>query len=353
VPVYFNEPISMVQKVAEIMEYQDQLVMADKTTDPVQRIMHVAAFGIAQYKCTDNRLNKPFNPILGETFELKKPDYTYFAEQVSHHPPISACIAESDSYKYHMDTNTTMGISWTGVLTAKPIGYQHVILKGTGEHYLIGRPSTTVNNLIFGTMYIEHVGCMTVKNCKTGLFMNVNFSAAGWGNAGKHEVVGQVYANDQDTKKPLGELKGKWSEELFYNKSKTERVSIWKANPMPDKHDWQYFFTNFTMQLNDLPEGLKDKLPRSDSRLRPDQRALENNDIEFASSEKHRLEEKQRAARKWRAENPGNDFAPKYFKKITDPDSNEDYYAYGPDHGCRDYWEDRRNGDFAHMEDLY
>ena len=43
---------------------------ADEEEDPVVRILYVAAFGIAQYKCTDQRLNKPFNPILGETFEL-------------------------------------------------------------------------------------------------------------------------------------------------------------------------------------------------------------------------------------------------------------------------------------------
>lgn len=40
-------------------------------------------------------MGKPFNPILGETFEIITPEYNYFAEQVSHHPPISACIAES------------------------------------------------------------------------------------------------------------------------------------------------------------------------------------------------------------------------------------------------------------------
>lgn len=103
-----------------------------------------------------------------------------------------------------------------------------------------------------------------------------------------------------------------------------------------------YYFTNFTLKLNNLPEELKAQLPRSDSRLRPDQRALENGDFELAASEKHRLEEKQRAARKWRAENPGNDFKPKYFKKIVDPDSKEAYYAYGIDE-CRDYWLDRIN----------
>ena len=80
---------------------------------------------------------------------------------------------------------------------------------------------------------------------------------------------------------------------------------------------------------------------------------MEENNIELATTEKHRLEEKQRAARKWRAENPGNDFMPKYFKKVTDPDSKEDYYAYGPDHGMRDYWRDRQIGEFGHMEDLY
>jgi len=78
--------------------------------------------------------------------------------------------------------------------------------------------------------------------------------------------------------------------------------------------DWQYKFTTFTTNLNYLPEEMKPFLPRSDSRLRPDQRALEDGNFELAASEKHRLEEKQRAARKWRAENPGNDFKPKYFK---------------------------------------
>jgi len=53
---------------------------ADEEEDSVVRILYVAAFGIAQYKCTDQRLNKPFNPILGETFELVGKDYRYFAE---------------------------------------------------------------------------------------------------------------------------------------------------------------------------------------------------------------------------------------------------------------------------------
>ena len=67
------------------------------------------------------RLNKPFNPILGETFELFNANYKYIAEQVSHHPPVSACHAISDAYTYHMDTETRMQFKGT-YLEAIPIG---------------------------------------------------------------------------------------------------------------------------------------------------------------------------------------------------------------------------------------
>ena len=53
-------------------------------------------------------------------------------------------------------------------------------------------------------------------------------------------------------------------------------------------------------------------LPPTDSRFRPDQRALENGNYETASNEKHRLEEKQRAVRKL-MEKKGQNHQPKYF----------------------------------------
>lgn len=43
-------------------------------------MLYVLAFAIAQYKSPDRRIAKPFNPILGETYELLTPDYKFFAE---------------------------------------------------------------------------------------------------------------------------------------------------------------------------------------------------------------------------------------------------------------------------------
>ena len=42
--------------------------------------MYVAAFNVAQYKSSLNRNVKPFNPLLGETYELDRPTFRYFAE---------------------------------------------------------------------------------------------------------------------------------------------------------------------------------------------------------------------------------------------------------------------------------
>jgi hypothetical protein len=53
------------------------------------------------YGCLD-RTWKPFNPILGETFEFtdESKGYWWVSEQVSHHPPIGAGHAEHPKWSY-------------------------------------------------------------------------------------------------------------------------------------------------------------------------------------------------------------------------------------------------------------
>ena len=95
VPVYFNEPLSMLQKICEMMRYDQLLEAAAAQEDTLLRLIYVSAFTIAQYAGTQFRWTKPFNPLLGETFEYKTKDWKYVSEQVSHHPPISAAHCES------------------------------------------------------------------------------------------------------------------------------------------------------------------------------------------------------------------------------------------------------------------
>ena len=83
-----------------------------------------------------------------------------------------------------------------------------------------------------------------------------------------------------------------------------------------------YHLTHFALNLNYLPDTLLPYLPPTDSRLRPDQRALENGELELATKEKQRLEEKQRHARRLRQER-GEQYKARYFEQIEDEDTGD------------------------------
>jgi hypothetical protein len=61
---------------------------------------------VATHGIGHKSLQKPFNPVLGETFEMKSKNYRLLAEQVSHHPPISALHADGKTYELWMNSYT-------------------------------------------------------------------------------------------------------------------------------------------------------------------------------------------------------------------------------------------------------
>lgn len=68
-PVIIFEPMTTLQKMAELMEYSHLLDMADKTQDPCMRMVYASTWAISVYYAYQ-RTWKPFNPILGETYEM-------------------------------------------------------------------------------------------------------------------------------------------------------------------------------------------------------------------------------------------------------------------------------------------
>ena len=66
VPVYFNEPISMLQRIAEVMENEELLRIANRDSDSMRRLVYVSIFNAVQYNTILGRKLKPFNPILGD-----------------------------------------------------------------------------------------------------------------------------------------------------------------------------------------------------------------------------------------------------------------------------------------------
>lgn len=94
-------------------------------------------------------------------------------------------------------------------------------------------------------------------------------------------------------------VEGSWNTKVTaFNQETKETITIWTIEPNPENHEWNFHFSKYGLKLNDIDENYKKKLPATDARLRPDLRAYEEGKIDLAASEKHRLEEKQRAARK-------------------------------------------------------
>lgn len=73
---------------------------------------------------------------------------------------------------------------------------------------------------------------------------------------------------------------------------------LWRVTPRPENAADYYNFTAMSIMLNQDRPDMRETLPPTDCRLRPDIRLLEQGDVDQAAVEKNRLEEKQREARK-------------------------------------------------------
>ena len=98
---------------------------------------------MVQYYLSYKQVKKPFNPLLGETYELVDEDYRYFAEQVSHHPPITAFAYEGKGFEVighnHMIQSFKFG-GGTGTLHFDQCGRINIKFPEYGDNIYVGKP---------------------------------------------------------------------------------------------------------------------------------------------------------------------------------------------------------------------
>uniref|UniRef100_A0A452DYP3 Oxysterol-binding protein n=1 Tax=Capra hircus TaxID=9925 RepID=A0A452DYP3_CAPHI len=341
-PVELNEPLNTLQHLCEEMEYSELLDKASETDSPYERMVLIAAFAVSGYCSTYFRAgSKPFNPVLGETYECIREDkgFRFFSEQVSHHPPISACHCESKNFVFWQDIRWKNKF-WGKSMEILPVGTLNVMLPKYGDCYVWNKVTTCIHNILSGRRWIEHYGEVTVRNTKSSVCIcKLTFVKVNYWNSNVNEVQGVVM--DQEGK-VVHRLFGKWHEGLYCGVAPSAKC-IWRPGSMPTNYELYYGFTRFAIELNELDPVLKDLLPPTDARFRPDQRFLEEGNLEAAAAEKQRVEELQRSRRRYMEEN-NLEHIPKFFKKVIDANQREAWVSNDT------YWELRKDPGFSKVD---
>lgn len=349
IPVNYSEPVSMLQRLCEEMEYSELLDLAYASEDPLLRIQYVAAFAASAYASTEGRITKPFNPLMGETFEYVSAEkgFRYVSEQVSHHPPISACHCESARYVMWAEVNVSSKF-WGKSMELTPEGLTHLILKGADgrpdEHYSWKKVKTVVNNIVVGKLWIDHHGLMIINSHQSGVTCELDFKATGWRTVEPKRVEGRVLDAQGNVTHTID---GFWNSRLTSHDQDGNSIELWRRRPLPPSAPKMYTFTAFTMTLNQLPPTLTPHLCPTDSRFRPDQRAMEEGDFTGANELKVMLEEKQRSARKL-AEVQGGCFKPRWFGPGADGDTGAKHWEFRGE-----YWSARESGNWEAVPSIF
>ncbi|KAG4987577.1 hypothetical protein JHK85_030560 [Glycine max] len=266
-PVYFNEPISSLQKCCEDLEYSyllDQAYEYGKSGNGLLRALYVAAFAVSGYASSEGRNCKPFNPLLGETYEADYPDkgIRFFSEKVSHHPTLIACHCEGRGWKFWADTNIHSKF-WGRSIQLDPVGVLTLEFSD-GEIFQWSKVTTTIYNLILGKIYCDHHGNMDIRGNRT-YSCRLKFKEQTILDRNPRQVHGFI---EDVTGKKVATLFGKWDDSMYYMNgnvnvkpkdfTSSNASLLWKRT-MPSPNLTRYNLTPFAITLNELTPGLKSR----------------------------------------------------------------------------------------------
>ena len=317
-PVRIFEPRSMLERYTDWWVYAPILLkQATNVENKIEALKYVICFSLSAMYLSSGQM-KPFNPLLGETFEGKFSDGTkIFMEHTSHIPCVSNYYVNDidNKYKFHgfydISIEGTMKMLLTNHLTCVQKGTNHVEIKSTNQKISYHYPKLILGGMVFGKRYVLWDGHMKYEdrqnNIKATIFFNKNCSNLK--NKRFHDIYGQIYHYDfskekkceffesktpknpfpSDKKLIISEITGSWLEEIYFDEKLYWNI---KANsPL-----------SISPQINVLP---------SDSRYREDLTWLKRSMIydknlndyqEYSQNWKLALEIQQRLDRTHRSE---------------------------------------------------
>lgn len=176
------------------MEYNSIIDDACKQKDQARRLAYIAIFSATCLTTVERNCTKPFNPLLGETYEYVDDNIEVFTEQVSHHPPVSANFCRGKKSNYTYWNNFASHSRFTGKsMEFSQIYRTYIEMHDYKETYEIQLPCLSVHNLIIGTTYIDIGGSSTISLLENkNLKCQLRYTKRGWLSKEEFKVEGEV-----------------------------------------------------------------------------------------------------------------------------------------------------------------
>ena len=307
-PVRIFEPRSLLERIVDWWVFAPIYLNEAYLLDPVSRMKSVMAFAIAGLYVSVSQV-KPFNPILGETYQAAFPDGTnIYCEHTNHHPPISNFLMVGKNfrfygrYEYLAKPNATF--NEMKMFQEGP----NIVEFGKDDKVEFNLPGGKLTGLMSGDRLIKWHGIMKFIDKKNGLKAVLKIGSmkkvAGGGIFGKKRsdlIEGKIYKVKKDfVEKKIKNKKDQEKEDLKYLDLEQEIGILdgsWLDNLMVAGEEvWNI---NKSRPIRQIPE--ENPLP-SDARFREDLIYVKYNDLKMAEKWKVKLEERQRFEKKLRIE---------------------------------------------------
>jgi hypothetical protein len=209
--------------------------------DPERRALSVLKYFIGtlrnqQYSGRSEKdgVKKPLNAFLGELFighwrDEEIGETRLVAEQVSHHPPITACYLRNDKHGVWAQGFTQQEITFSGTVNIKQKGYALLHFDKHDEDYLIPVPNIKVKGLLSGTPYPELSGEYSLIS-SNGYVSHLKFTGKSFfGGGQKNGLEAKLYHADRPNE-TLYTVKGAWNGELTFRNGSGDEIDTFNVN---------------------------------------------------------------------------------------------------------------------------
>lgn len=293
-PTFILEPRSFLDKLSDSFYHSDMISDAVAHDDPFTRMKLIVKWYLSGFYKKPKGLKKPFNPILGETFRCywqhQNGSRTYYiAEQVSHHPPVSALYVSNRHDGFSISCSILAKSKFYGNSTSAILdGDATLTLLPRGENYTLSSPYAHCKGILMGTLSMELGGKVAIECENTGYKTELEFKLKPlFGGTDQTNIVSGKLKLGKQT---MATIQGHWDGTVNIKDTRTGEESVLVAsNELRVKRLQRYTVAQDAQAQNESERLWTHVIA-----------AIERDDQVAATEEKTVLEEAQRNAAKER-----------------------------------------------------